>query len=105
MSGFYTSNGFAEFSAVAKLKLTSAAPKDYLRGKYPDGIALETVFVSPTIISALNDQIEESVASGTFLDPVAVLPSPFSDTDVAEIIGKDFFTPMKKRLQPCTIIS
>jgi hypothetical protein len=57
-------NGQIAYDSLKKLAIPN--PKQYLEGKYPDGIALETVFVHPSLVNQLDAAVEEALANGTW---------------------------------------
>ena len=65
------------YDAVAKLGIASA--KQHLQATFPDGIALETAFVSPAVVHQLMAAAEDAGATNfssmpfDFLNPACIL--------------------------------
>lgn len=82
VSQFYAQNDYVEYTLCERVGLSS--PKTFLRARYPDGVALPSVFVSPGICSQvcsaimsrclLSWSLPASLQPGVFLYHVA-LPS------------------------------
>ena len=47
VTSFFNQNSYVEYCTLEQMGV--AKPKMFLRDAFPDGIALESVFVSPTI--------------------------------------------------------
>eukprot|EP00850_Spirogloea_muscicola_P011329 SM000070S21295 [mRNA] locus=s70:98473:103870:+ [translate_table: standard] len=84
VDSFFSQNGYIEYQVLRKLGVVQ--PKQHLQARYSDGVALDTVFVHPSIISQLDAAIEEAVIQSTWCDAAPLLPSSFSVADMAKII-------------------
>eukprot|EP00850_Spirogloea_muscicola_P000074 SM000001S04476 [mRNA] locus=s1:439796:445141:+ [translate_table: standard] len=84
VDSFFSQNGYIDYQVLRKLGV--AQPKQHLQATYSDGVALDTVFVHPSIISQLDAAIEEVVIQSTWCDAAPLLPSSFSVADMARII-------------------
>lgn len=72
------------YDTVAKLGIT--ASKQHLQATFPDGIPLETAFVSPSVIHQLDASAEDAVASGSWCDVQALLPPALTHEDTAAVL-------------------
>ena len=69
---------------MAKLGIT--ASKQHLQATFPEGIPLETAFVSPSVIHQLDASAEDAVASGSWCDVQALLPPALTHEDTAAVL-------------------
>lgn len=81
---FYEQNNYIGYETVAKLGI--AASKQHLQTTFPDGIALESAFVSPSVIHQLDASAEDAVASGSWCDVQALLPPALSHEDASALL-------------------
>ena len=72
------------YDTVAKLGIASA--KQHLQATFPDGIALETAFVSPAVVHQLDAAAEDAVASSSWCDMQALLPSALTQEDATALL-------------------
>ena len=72
------------YDTVAKLGISSS--KQHLQTAFPDGIPLETAFVSPSVIHQLDASAEDAVQCGSWCDVQALLPPALSHEDAAGLL-------------------
>ncbi|EFJ17682.1 hypothetical protein SELMODRAFT_113645 [Selaginella moellendorffii] len=84
VEAFYSQNSYITYDALQKLNISQ--PRQYLQTKYPEGIALDNVFVHNSFISLLDSAAEESVKGGGWLDALDVLPSTFGCSDSGKLL-------------------
>ena len=72
------------YDTVAKLGIT--ASKQHLQTTFPDGIPLDTAFVSPSIMQQLDASAEDAVASGSWCDLQSLLPPALTHEDTAAVL-------------------
>lgn len=72
------------YDTVAKTGIASA--KQHLQTSFPDGIALESTFVSPAVVHQLDAAAEDAVSSGSWCDMQALLPSALSQDDAVALL-------------------
>ena len=72
------------YDTVAKLGIT--ASKQHLQTSFPDGLPLDTAFVSPSVIHQLDASAEDAVASGSWCDLQALLPPALTHEDTAAVL-------------------
>ncbi|MCO5567536.1 hypothetical protein L7F22_021230 [Adiantum nelumboides] len=85
IEAFYSQNSYISYDMLRKLAISQ--PKQFLQGKYPDGIALETLFMHSSFISMVDAAVEEAIDGGGWLDCVALVPSSFPLADVARLVS------------------
>ncbi|KAK9817206.1 hypothetical protein WJX72_011062 [[Myrmecia] bisecta] len=83
---FYQQNGYIGYDTVAKLGISSG--RSYLETAFPDGLALDTAFVSADLLHSLEAASEDALASATFCDVGPLLPSVLTPTDVTTLLQK-----------------
>lgn len=84
---FYEQNGFVAFDYASKHGVTNAA--QFLASTYPEGLALQTMFISPTILHQANAAIEDALASDGWCDVPATVPGDLTVGDVATLLSND----------------
>ncbi|KAH7281567.1 hypothetical protein KP509_36G053900 [Ceratopteris richardii] len=85
VEAFFSQNSYVNYDMLRKLAVSR--PKQFLQGKYVDGIALETLFVHPSFISMVDAAVEEAVEGGGWIDCVSLVPSSFSPVDIAKMLS------------------
>lgn len=85
VESFYSQNSYISYDMLRRLAISQ--PKQFLQGKYTDGIALETVFIYSSLINMVDAAIEEAVDGGEWIDCVSIVPPIFSSGDVAKLVS------------------
>ncbi len=67
-------------------KLGISSGKQHLQTTFPDGIALETAFVNPTVVHQLDASAEDAAASGSWCDLQALLPPALTHDDITLLL-------------------
>ena len=75
---------YRRYDTVAKLGIASA--KQHLQATFPDGLALETAFVSPSVVHQLDAAAEDAVTSSSWCDMQALLPSVLTQEDASLLL-------------------
>jgi hypothetical protein len=86
VASFYQQNGWVGYDTLRKAGIPG--DKAYCRTTFPDGLALDSVCVGPGLLAQLEAAVEEALAAGSWLDAAGVLPSAFSEADVAGVLAK-----------------
>eukprot|EP00252_Welwitschia_mirabilis_P012765 TRINITY_DN28243_c0_g1_i1.p1 TRINITY_DN28243_c0_g1~~TRINITY_DN28243_c0_g1_i1.p1 ORF type:complete len:865 (-),score=205.91 TRINITY_DN28243_c0_g1_i1:702-3170(-) len=84
VESFFSQNSFIGYDVLAKLAILQ--PKQYLQSKYPEGIALDTMFVHPSMIEMLDASIEDTISHGGWLDCLSILPTSIGAQDGAKLL-------------------
>lgn len=74
----------SRYDTVSKLGISSG--KHHLQTTFPDGIALETAFVNPTVVHQLDASAEDAAASGSWCDLQALLPPALTHDDITLLL-------------------
>ncbi|KAG1674314.1 hypothetical protein FOA52_013503, partial [Chlamydomonas sp. UWO 241] len=86
VAAFYEQNGWVGFDTVKKLGFSDA--KAYLSGKFTDGLALESMFVAPSLLGQVDAAAEEVISTGGWADLGPLLPPALSPGDVSALLAK-----------------
>ncbi|XP_012221888.1 E3 UFM1-protein ligase 1 homolog [Linepithema humile] len=87
VENFYKQNGYLEYDALTRLGISD--PSGFVKRHFPkeNMIFLKSVAVGTVVMDQVDANIEEIIATGSFVDIYPLLPSVFSDED-AEILLK-----------------
>ncbi|GAB1863281.1 E3 UFM1-protein ligase 1 homolog [Camponotus japonicus] len=87
VENFYKQNGYLEYDALIRLGISD--PSGFVKRHFSNEnmIYLKSVAVGTVVMDQVDANIEEIVATGSFVDLYPLLPSVFSDED-AEILLK-----------------
>jgi len=86
VQSFYTQNQYIEYNSLKKLEISN--PKLFLKQKFPDGMDCKTLWLSNSAIDGLHDELEEAIATNTFLYATSLLPAPLTDEAVSMVLSK-----------------
>ena len=64
-----------------------ANPRQHVQGAFPGGIALETVFVNPSLLQQLDAAVEDAITSASWCDVQALLPPVLTAADAGALLG------------------
>ncbi|GJN07978.1 hypothetical protein PR202_ga25859 [Eleusine coracana subsp. coracana] len=78
-------NSYIGYDVLQKLVIPQ--PKQYLEARYPDGIALDAVFVHHSVVGMLDAAVGDAIESGHWIDSLSVLPSYISGPDATKILS------------------
>lgn len=81
---FFKANGYVEYETLKRLGIQK--PQAYLRERYQEDFALETIFASPSVLPPLDAAVDDCISTGSYLDMGQHLPSPFTTGDVQDIV-------------------
>ncbi|XP_031828804.1 UFM1 specific ligase 1 isoform X2 [Nomia melanderi] len=86
VENFYKQNGYLEYDALNRLGISD--PPNFVKRHFPneDIILLDSVAVGSTINDQVYANIEDAVASGSFVDISPLLPSVFTDKDMEMLL-------------------
>ncbi|KAM0911298.1 hypothetical protein ACQ4PT_013564 [Festuca glaucescens] len=85
VDAFFSQNSFIGYEVLQKLAIPQ--PKQYLEARYPDGIALEAIFVHPSVVNMLDAAVGDAIENGQWIDSLSVLPSYISGPDATKILS------------------
>nr|XP_034176081.1 E3 UFM1-protein ligase 1 homolog [Osmia lignaria] len=86
VDNFYKQNGYLEYDALTRLGISD--PPNFVKRHFPNEniIFLDSVAVGTNIMDQVDANIEEAVASGSFIDISPLLPSVFTDKDMEMLL-------------------
>ena len=64
-----------------------ANPRQHMQSAFPGGIALDTVFVNPSLLQQLDAAVEDAITSASWCDLQALLPPMLTAADVGALLG------------------
>ncbi|CAL5097269.1 unnamed protein product [Urochloa decumbens] len=85
VDAFFSQNSYIGYDMLQKLAIPQ--PKQYLEARYPDGIALDAVFVHPSVVDMLDTAVGDAIENGHWIDSLSVLPSYISGPDATKILS------------------
>ncbi|KAF6993216.1 hypothetical protein CFC21_010139 [Triticum aestivum] len=85
VDAFFSQNSYIGYEVLQKLVIPH--PKQYLEARYPDGIALEAVFVHPSVVDMLDAAVGDAIENGQWIDSLSILPSYISGPDATKILS------------------
>ncbi|KAM3400017.1 hypothetical protein ACQJBY_005105 [Aegilops geniculata] len=85
VDAFFSQNSYIGYEVLQKLAIPQ--PKQYLEARYPDGIALEAVFVHPSVVDMLDAAVGDAIENGQWIDSLSILPSYISGPDATKILS------------------
>ena len=62
----------------------------YMAAAHRDSLALDSVFVSPQLVTQLSAVVEEAMAAGQWTDALANLPTAVQPKDAGSLLSKAF---------------
>ncbi|XP_043801583.1 E3 UFM1-protein ligase 1 homolog isoform X1 [Apis laboriosa] len=86
VDNFYKQNGYLEYDALIRLGISD--PPNFIKRHFPNEniIFLDSVAVGTGIRDQIDSNIEEAIATGSFIDISPLLPSVFSDKDMEMLL-------------------
>uniref|UniRef100_A0ACD5ZQH3 Uncharacterized protein n=1 Tax=Avena sativa TaxID=4498 RepID=A0ACD5ZQH3_AVESA len=85
VDAFFSQNSYVGYEVLQKLAIPQ--PKQYLEARYPDGIALEAIFIHSSVVDMLDSAVGDAVENGQWIDSLSVLPSYISGPDATKILS------------------
>ncbi|XP_020691309.1 E3 UFM1-protein ligase 1 homolog isoform X1 [Dendrobium catenatum] len=85
VDSFFSQNSYIGYDVL--LKLAIVQPKQYLQSRYPEGIALDSIFIHPSMVEMLNAAIQDAIEHGNWIDALSLLPECVGSQDVLKILS------------------
>ncbi|XAR59030.1 hypothetical protein NMG60_11014646 [Bertholletia excelsa] len=85
VDSFLSQNSFITYEFLQKLGIPQ--PIQFLQSRFPDGIALVTMFVHPSMIEMLDAAAEDAIERGSWIDSLSVLPPSFGSQDASKLLS------------------
>ncbi|GAX74437.1 hypothetical protein CEUSTIGMA_g1886.t1 [Chlamydomonas eustigma] len=86
VKAFYHQNGWIGYETVRKLGIPN--DRAFLAASFPDGLPLETAFVSLNLLSQVEAACEDVSNSGQWTDVMTLLPPDLSGHDVEALMSR-----------------
>ncbi|KAI3438673.1 hypothetical protein D9Q98_001094 [Chlorella vulgaris] len=83
---FFQQNGYIGYDTVTRYGIPSARP--FLAEHFPDGIALDSAYLSPAVVDQVEAAVEEALAAGGWCDITPHAPSILSAGDTAALLSR-----------------
>jgi hypothetical protein len=83
---FFQQNGYIAYDMATKNGVNN--PAQYLAQAFPEGLALSSAFVAPTVSHQVEAAVEDAVQSGSWCDVITVVPSALTASDAAQVLEK-----------------
>lgn len=78
---FYQANGLIEYAQLSAMQV--ADPAGYMSARYPDGLALESCYVGPSVLGRAEAVTEEELRSQGWCTLASCVPEALSEADAA----------------------
>jgi len=80
IESFYSQNGFIEYNTLERLQFTK--PRAFLESRFSDGLALNSCFISSSILKQVDAVIADTISSGTWIDILPFVPPSLTTSDI-----------------------
>ena len=84
IQSFFLQNNYIEYDLLSKLDI--GGPVKYLSDRFPDGVALDSCFLSSMYAKQVEETIIQAVSDGEWVHIPPLLPSPLTDTDINQLL-------------------
>merc|ERR1712223_719149 len=95
VDSFFMQNGYIEYDAVSRIGITD--PKTYIKRKFQDLTYLSTCCIGQQILDQIEASIEETLATGSYVEVLPLLPSILSEKDANLLLQRILSSSSKKR--------
>lgn len=85
IDSFFSQNSFINYEVLQNLGIPQ--PVQFLKSRYPEGTALVSIFVHPSLIEMLDTATEDAIAHGSWIDALSVLPASFGSQDASKLLS------------------
>ncbi|XP_020574394.1 E3 UFM1-protein ligase 1 homolog isoform X2 [Phalaenopsis equestris] len=85
VDSFYSQNSYIGYDVLLKLGISQ--PKQYLQSRYHEGIALDSLFIHPSMVEMLNAAIQDAIEHDNWIDALSLLPVYVGGQDVLKILS------------------
>ncbi|KAG6433469.1 hypothetical protein SASPL_105083 [Salvia splendens] len=85
VESFFSQNSFISYETLHKLGIPQ--PIQYLQSRYPEGKALDTVFVHGSLIEMLDNSVDDAVECGSWIVSLTILPTSFTPQDASKVLS------------------
>ena len=95
VDNFFIQNGYIEYDALIRIGISD--PEGYIKRKFQDLIYLSTCCIGQQILDQIEASIEETLATGSYVEVLPLLPSILSEQDANLLLQKILSSSTKKR--------
>ncbi|XP_047943539.1 E3 UFM1-protein ligase 1 homolog [Salvia hispanica] len=85
VDSFFSQNSFISYETLRKLGIPQ--PIQFLQSRYPEGKALDTVFVHNSLIEMLDASVDDAVECGSWIVSLTILPTSFTSQDASKVLS------------------
>ncbi|XP_041993065.1 E3 UFM1-protein ligase 1 homolog [Salvia splendens] len=85
VDSFFSQNSFISYETLHKLGIPQ--PIQFLQSRYPEGKALDTVFVHNSLIEMLDASVDDAVECGSWIVSLTILPTSFTSQDASKVLS------------------
>ncbi|KAL1558629.1 E3 UFM1-protein ligase 1 [Salvia divinorum] len=85
VDSFFSQNSFISYETLHKLGIPQ--PIQFLQSRYPEGKALDTVFVHGSLIEMLDASVDDAVEAGSWIVSLTILPTSFTSQDASKVLS------------------
>ncbi|XP_047982149.1 E3 UFM1-protein ligase 1 homolog [Salvia hispanica] len=85
VDSFFSQNSFISYETLHKLGIPQ--PIQFLQSRYPEGKALDTVFVHGSLIEMLDNSVDDAVGCGSWIVSLTILPTSFTPQDASKVLS------------------
>ncbi|XP_057782761.1 E3 UFM1-protein ligase 1 homolog [Salvia miltiorrhiza] len=85
VDSFFSQNSFISYETLRKLGIPQ--PIQFLQSRYPEGKALDTVFVHSSLIEMLDTSVDDAVECGSWIVSLTILPTSFTSQDASKVLS------------------
>ncbi|KAL1545185.1 E3 UFM1-protein ligase 1 [Salvia divinorum] len=85
VDSFFSQNSFISYEILHKLGIPH--PIQFLQSRYPEGKALDTVFVHGSLIEMLDNSVDDAVECGSWIVSLTILPTSFTSQDASKVLS------------------
>ena len=94
VDNFFIQNGYVEYDALVRIGISD--PESYVKRKFQDLTYLSTCCIGQQILDQIEASIEETLATGSYVEVLPLLPSILSEKD-ANLLLQKILSSTKKR--------
>ncbi|XP_042067993.1 E3 UFM1-protein ligase 1 homolog isoform X2 [Salvia splendens] len=85
VDSLFSQNSFISYETLRKLGIPQ--PIQFLQSRYPEGKALDTVFVHNSLIEMLDASVDDAVECGSWIVSLTILPTSFTSQDASKVLS------------------
>ena len=95
VDNFFMQNGYIEYDALGRIGISD--PESYVKRKFQDLTYLSTCCIGQQILDQIEASIDETLATGSYVEVLPLLPSVLSEKDANLLLQRILSSSSKKR--------